>query len=487
MDIPLGLSYDDVLLVPQYSDISSRREIDISSSLTSEIILQVPVLSANMSSTTELDMALAMARAGGIGMIHRFMTVENHASMVAKVKRERNYIISSPYTVQAHDLVRDAAKILIEKGISGLPVVSQEGELVGLCTRRDMLSAGRSDLPISDIMTPHPGLVVGFAGMDSHQAKEVMIKHRVEKLPLVDTQGKLAGLITMKDIVSQYQYPSATVDSLGRLRVGAALGVQESDYLRAEALAAANVDIFCLDIAHGHSKAAIDMIKHLKSHYHIPVIAGNVATAEGAADLIRAGADTIKVHVGPGSTCITRMVAGVGVPTLTAVLNTAKICRAAGVPLCADGGIRRGGDMAKAIGAGADTIMVGNKLAATKEAPGEVVKRSGRPGLYKRHYGMASDRAASARRDLDKVKVEKEYDLWSAEQAGHKPPPEGVESYVAYREETVAQVLHELTGGLRSGMSYSNARDINTFHEKARFIRITPAGLIESMPHDLEH
>ena len=490
-DMPTALTYDDVLLVPQRSDIASRSDVDTSGRLTPSISLAVPIVSANMDTVTEWRMAIAMAQAGGIGIIHRFLTIEEQADQVRKVKRAESHVIEHPYTIGPDDAVTRALDVLAEHGVNGLPVVDPASDrLVGLITRRDLVASG-FDGAVRDAMTPRAELVTGTADTSLDAARELMAQRRVEKLPLVDADDQLVGLITMRDIAHLDLYPLATKDARGRLRVGAAIGVR-GDYLdRARAVADAGADVLCLDIAHGHAEHAIEATRELRRTVDIEIIAGNVATAEGARDLIAAGAHGIKVGVGPGSVCTTRLVAGVGVPQLTAVLDCAPVCHEAGIPLCADGGIRMPADMSKAIAAGADTIMVGNMLAGTSESPGTMLKRDGR--TVKVHRGMASGGAMKKRSDMDassrtnNTRQERRWLLGRETDAGEfgKVVAEGVEAVVPYRGDTHA-VLNELAGGLRSAMSYSNARTLGEYHARAKFVRITAAGQVESRPHDVE-
>jgi IMP dehydrogenase len=493
-DMPMALTYDDVLLVPQRSSVNSRKDVDTSGNITPTIALKLPIVSANMDTVTEWRMAIAVARAGGIGIIHRFLSIEEQAAQVRRVKRSESFVIESPYTIGVDATVDDVYDEMAELGVHGLPVVDDSGVLVGLVTRRDLVAAtageGIAASTVRDAMTPRDQLVVGAADETLENARAAMASRRVEKLPLVDDAGKLVGLITMKDIEAQDLFPNATKDARGRLRVGAAIGVR-GDYLdRARACADAGADLLCLDIAHGHSEAALRAVSELRKAVDIELVAGNVATAEGARDLIEAGAHSIKVGVGPGSVCTTRLVAGVGVPQLSAVLACADVCADAGVPLCADGGIRMPADVSKAIAAGGHTVMVGNLLAGTTESPGTLLKRDGR--TLKVHRGMASRDAMDRRDQMEPGDARRHVRVYSvptgaASEAGEfgQAVPEGVEAVVPYRGDA-ANVLRELTGGLRSAMSYSNSHTIGEFHERAQFVRITAAGQVESRPHDVE-
>ncbi|MCW2960885.1 MAG: inosine monophosphate dehydrogenase [Thermoleophilia bacterium] len=493
-DLPLALTFDDVLLVPQRSDIASRRDVDTTGRITPNISLAVPIVAANMDTVTEVRMAIAMAQAGGIGIIHRFLTIEEQAEQVRKVKRAESHVIEHPWTIGPDASVLDMLRELDSHGVNGLPVVDTDGTLLGLVTRRDLVASGLEG-DVRQAMTVRDKLIVGTPKTKLGEARDLMAKGRVEKLPIVDDAGKLAGLITMKDLAHLDLYPLATKDARGRLRVGAAVGVR-GDYLdRARALAEAGCDVLCLDIAHGHAEHAIEATRELRRTVDIEIIAGNVATAEGARDLIAAGAHGIKVGVGPGSVCTTRLVAGVGVPQLTAIMDVAPVCHEAGIPLCGDGGIRMPADMSKAIGAGADTIMVGNLLAGTSESPGTLLKRDGR--TVKVHRGMASGGAMQRRTEMDAAAnrdgdqgtptLETRWLLGRETDAGEfgQVVAEGVEAVVPYRGDTHT-VLNELAGGLRSAMSYSNARTVPAFHASASFVRITAAGQVESRPHDVE-
>lgn len=490
VDLPTALTFDDVLLVPQRSDIASRSDVDTTGRLTPAISLAVPIVAANMDTVTEWRMAISMAQAGGIGIIHRFLTIEEQAEQVRKVKRAESHVIDTPWTIGPDAPISQMLEELAERGVNGLPVVDEDDRLLGLITRRDLVASGLEGT-VRESMTPRDELVVGTRETSLEEARQRMARRRVEKLPLVDEQGRLAGLITMRDIAHLDLYPLATKDARGRLRVGAAIGVR-GDYLdRARAVAEAGADVLCLDIAHGHAEHAIAATSELRRTVDIEVVAGNVATAEGARDLIEAGAHGIKVGVGPGSVCTTRLVAGVGVPQLTAIMECAVPCHEAGIPMCADGGIRMPGDMSKAIAAGGDTIMVGNLLAGTSDSPGTLLKRDGR--TVKVHRGMASGGAMKKRSDMDSsatsnnTRLERRWLLGRENDAGEfgKVVAEGVEAVVPYRGDTHA-VLNELAGGLRSAMSYSNSRSLEEYHERARFVRITAAGQVESHPHDVE-
>lgn len=472
-----GLTYDDVLLVPRFSDIRSRRDVDTSAQLTRRIRLHIPIVSANMDTVTEADMAIALARLGGIGIIHRFNSIEQQIDQVRQVKRSESFVIENPYTIRPDNTVGDARSLLDRHHITGLPVVDAAGTLVGLLSSRDILFVHDDAIPVAEVMTPRGRLITAPTGTTITQAEEILQNHKVEKLPLVGSDGTLAGLITLRDILKRTLYPESSKDEKGRLLVGAAVGVV-GDYLdRALELERAGCDVLVLDIAHGHSANAIRAVRELRTRVGAAdIIAGNVATAEGTRDLIEAGADGVKVGVGPGSICITRVVTGVGVPQLTAVMDAASEADHLGAPIIADGGIRQAGDVTKALAAGASTVMVGNLLAGTRESPGVVVVRNGR--RYKASRGMASAGATLERRKREKPGWEGELDLSDV-------VPEGVEGMVPFKGD-VGEVLVQLVGGLRSGMSYLGARNLDQLRASASFIRISGAGMSESRPHDIE-
>ncbi|MDR7515641.1 MAG: IMP dehydrogenase [Armatimonadota bacterium] len=472
--VPLGLTFDDVLLIPRRSPVESRAEVDTRTQLARGIELSVPIVSANMDAVTESEMAIAMAREGGLGIIHRFLPTDQQVAEVRRVKRAESIVIEQPYTIRPDQTLREAVAFLEEHGSAGLLVV-QDGRLVGIVTARDLLFEEDLDRPVREVMTPRERLVTAPPGISMEEAKRILHAHRVEKLPLVDGDGRLVGLVTSRDIRARSQYPHATKDERGRLRVGAAVGVR-GDYLeRAAALVEEGVDVLVVDVAHGHSEAVLRAVRTLRRRFpEVAIVAGNVATAEGTVDLIEAGADAVKVGVGPGSTCTTRVVTGAGVPQLSAILECARAARPRGVPIIADGGIRSSGDITKALAAGASAVMLGNLLAGTEESPGATVIRNGRQ--YKTYRGMASLWATARRRSLDSPVDEEDIGQIVAE---------GIEALVPYRGK-VADVLRQLVGGLRSGMSYCGARTIPELWENARFVRITPAGLRESLPHDVE-
>ncbi len=474
-----GLTFDDVLLVPQRSAIVSRSAVNTSARLTRRIMLNIPIISANMDTVTESAMAIAMARAGGLGAIHRFMTIERQAAEVTRVKRAESYVVESPATITPQTTVGEARQMMETQGIGGLLVVSDGGELVGLLTRRDVLLALDPSAPVETLMTPRARLVTAQVGISMEEARRLLHEHRVEKLPLLDRHGQVAGLITSQDIVKLQKHPQATKDSKGRLRVAAAMGVRPSDLQRAEACVAAGADALVVDIAHGHSDHAIHMVRDLKRRFpQVEVIAGNVATAQGVRDLAEAGADAVKVGVGSGSICTTRIVTGFGVPQLTAIMDCARAARELDVPIIADGGIRNGGDVTKALAAGADTVMVGSLLAGTEESPGASIVRDGR--RFKVVRGMASLSA-----NVERRAIEKGQDAPADPLEWEQVVPEGVEAVVPYRGD-VADILHQLVGGLRSGLSYAGATCIAELQQNAEFIRMTPGGMRESGAHDVE-
>ncbi len=482
-NLPTGLTFDDVLLVPRYSKVRSRHDVDISSKLTPKIPLNIPIISANMDTVTESEMAVALAREGGIGIIHRFMSLEQEVSQVQRVKRTESIMIEAPYSLQLHAKISDVHKIMRDKNVGGILIIDDQGKLKGIITSRDLRFVENSNLPVTDVMTKRKDLVVGIWGRTTiAQAKEIMEKEKIEKLPLVDSRDRLRGLVTAKDILKRKEFPNATKDSKGRLRVGAAVGVKGDFIERAKKLADSDVDLLVLDIAHGHSEHALEAIKKLKKTLpEVELIAGNIATSEAAKQLIKAGADSVKVGVGSGSICITRIITGSGVPQLTAIDDCGKVARDAGVTLIADGGIRNSGDITKALVAGADSVMVGSLLAGTDESPGEVVFRGNH--RYKVTRGMAS---AAARKD--QLRREGKFSESEAQNQDETDlsdyVPEGVEAIVPYKGGAV-YVIRQLAGGLRSGLSYCGASTLKELRQNGRFIKITDVGLAESKPHDV--
>ncbi len=479
-DIPLGLSYDDVLLVPQRTTVKSRRDVSTTTLLSCNVRLNIPIVSANMDTVTEHAMAIEMARQGGIGIIHRFLPIAAQADEVRRVKRAESFVIPQPYTISPDETVERARAAMERRDVSGLVVVDDAGRLAGLLSARDVRFVRNPDLAVGDVMTPRQKLVTAPADISFEEASELFARHKIEKLPLVE-DGRVVGLITAYDLAHSGDNPQGIKDRRGHLLVGAAIGVTDDAMERAEALLDAGTDVLVVDVAHGHSEAVISVVQGLKERWpNIDVIAGNVATREGALDLIEAGVDAVKVGVGPGAACTTRIVTGAGVPQLTAVMECADVCHKRGVPLIADGGIKTSGDIAKALAAGASTVMIGSLLAGTDESPGQIVTRRG--GRYKTFRGMASVSATVARKKREQELTDitrQEDDEWLSQVVA-----EGVEAMVPYRG-PAREVLFQLVGGLRSGMSYSNAHNLDQLWQNARFVRITPAGLRESGPHDL--
>jgi IMP dehydrogenase len=472
MNFKEALTFDDVLLEPAKSDVIPS-EVDITTRLTRNIPLNIPLLSAAMDTVTDSRMAIAVAQQGGIGIIHKNMSVENQADEIDRVKRSESGMIVNPITMSPDQKIHEAMAVMKKYRISGLPI-TRNGKLVGILTNRDLRFETRMDLKISDLMTKH-NLITVPVGTTLEKAKSILHRHRVEKLPVVDSKHRLKGLITVKDIQKRIAYPNACKDGLGRLRVGAAVGAT-GDYLdRAAALIKAGVDVVVVDTAHGHSARVIAAVKQLKRRFpEVELIAGNIATEEGAKALARAGADALKVGMGPGSICTTRVVTGAGVPQITAILSCAKVARREGIPLIADGGIKYSGDVTKAIAAGADSVMVGSLFAGTDESPGETVLYQNRS--YKVYRGMGSLEAMKAgSRDR--------YGQEGAFFEG-KLVPEGIEGMVPYKG-SIEIMIPQLTGGLRAGMGYCGCRNIAELKTLARFIRITSFGLKESHVHDV--
>ncbi len=471
--IRVGLTFDDVLLVPRKSSILPR-ETDISTRLTRSIRLNTPLVSAAMDTVTEFEMAIALAREGGIGIIHKNMSVDRQAEMVDKVKRSESGMILNPITLGPQHTVRDALEMMTKYSISGIPIVDDLGHLIGILTNRDLRFEPNYSMLISDIMTKEE-LVTAPMGTTLEKAESILQQHRIEKLPVVDKKGKLRGLITFKDILKKKRHPYACKDDHGRLRVGAAVGVTADTIERALALIEAGVDVLVIDTAHGHSRGVIEMLKKLKKkHPGTDMIAGNVATARATEDLIAAGADAVKVGIGPGSICTTRVVAGVGVPQVTAIMDCAIVARKHGVPIIADGGIKQTGDVPKAIAAGADSVMIGGLFAGLEESPGEKVLYEGR--TYKMYRGMGSISAMQSG-SKDRYFQDVEEDI-------KKLVPEGIEGRVPYRG-NLEDTVYQLMGGLRAAMGYTGVRTIAELQTEAEFIQITHAGLLESHPHDV--
>ncbi|MFD0865442.1 IMP dehydrogenase [Tessaracoccus lubricantis] len=478
----LGLTYDDVLLQPNQSDIIPS-QVDTGTQLTRRIRLNVPLASAAMDTVTESRMAIAMAREGGIGILHRNLSIEDQAHMVDQVKRSEAGMVSEPITVNPDATLGEVEELCAQYRISGAPVVDAEGALVGIITNRDMRFEDDASRKVGEVMTRMP-LVTASVGVSNEEAIALMAKHKIEKLPIVDDSGKLKGLITLKDFVKADKYPNAAKDEAGRLRVGAAVGFFGDSWARAMALVSAGGDTIVVDTAHGHSRGVVDMIKRLKaepSAAHVDIIGGNVATYAGAKALVEAGADAVKVGVGPGSICTTRVVAGVGVPQVTAIYDAARAAKPAGVPVIGDGGLQYSGDIAKAIVAGASTVMLGSLLAGCAESPGELVFINGKQ--YKSYRGMGSLGAMAARGR--KASYSKDRYFQGDVTADDKLIPEGIEGQVAYRG-PLAAVAYQLVGGLRQSMFYSGAGTIPELQDRGRFVRITAAGLRESHPHDIQ-
>lgn len=477
-----GLTFDDVLLTPRRSPVSSRNAVDTASWLTPSIRLHIPVVSANMDTVTEARMAIAMAREGGIGIIHRFMTVEQQVRQVSRVKRAEGFMVERPYAI-APDASLDAAREMMRRyDVGGLVALDADDEFVGLITRRDILLAPDRLRLVNEVMTPRAKLVTARAGVTPAEAQAILYEHRLEKLPVIDAAGKLAGLITAQDVMKPESHPHATKDERGRLRVGAAIGVTAGDRERAGALLEAGADVLVLDIAHGHADHCIDMLQSLRRDYpQAQIVAGNVATRAGARELAEAGAAAIKVGIGPGSICTTRVVTGFGVPQLTAIMDSVDGVRDSGrdIPIVADGGIKTSGDMVKALAAGASTVMIGSLFAGCEESPGSPVIRDGQK--FKVVRGMASLGAAIGRREAEALENESA----ESQEDWDKVVPEGVEAVVPYRGH-VREILYQMVGGLRSGLSYGGAFTIPELWENAEFIEITAAGVRESRHHDVQ-
>ena len=468
-----GLTFDDVLLLPAESAVLPN-DVSTATRLTRGIPLEIPIVSAAMDTVTEARLAIALAREGGIGIVHRNLSIEAQVAEVDKVKRSESGMIVEPVTLRPDDRIAEALELMERYHISGVPIVDEHDILVGILTNRDLRFEEALDQPVSALMTSR-NLVTAPVGTTLAEAEEILHRHKVEKLPVVDADGRLKGLITVKDIQKKMQYPLATKDERGRLRVGAAVGVGSDAIERAEALIAQEVDVLVVDTAHGHSRAVLEMVRTVKSRFEIEVIAGNIATAEAAEALIEAGADAIKVGVGGGSICTTRIVAGVGVPQLTAVYECAQVAARYGVPVIADGGITSSGDVAKALAAGADSVMLGSILAGVDETPGDIALYQGE--RFKEYRGMGSLGAMKARG------FSKDRYFQGDVEDVEKLIPEGIEGRVPYKG-PVATTLHQLVGGVRQAMGYCGAPTLEEL-KQARFVRITSAGLRESHPHDV--
>lgn len=471
-----GFTFHDVLLVPKRSNVTSRKHVDTTGRFSKNITLKCPIVAANMDTVTEARMAIALAQCGGLGVIHRFLKVDEQVAEVAKVKRAENVVIEDPYTVGPDDTIEGARSSMHRHEVGGLLVVDRERKLLGVVTMRDLQFHDDPRMPLRRVMSKK--LVTAKPGISLDDAQEILRENKIEKLPLVDGKGALMGLITAKDIKAKAHHPFASKDKKGKLMVGAAVGVVGDFMERSAALLEAGADCLVVDVAHGHADHVIEAVKKIKKKFpSAELVAGNVATYEGARDLAAAGADGIKVGVGPGSICSTRIVSGSGVPQLTAIMDCAKITKERGIPICADGGLRDSGDITKALAAGASSVMLGSLLAGAEESPGWTVVRNGQ--RFKVYRGMASLAATISRKkkerdtdDLDPIEVA-------------ETVPEGVESMAPYKG-AVADVVYQLQGGLRSGMSYSGARTLSEFWRKAEFIKITPASWAESRPHHLD-
>jgi len=475
LELKKGLTFDDVLLVPKLSQVKSRKDIETKTKLSRRISLNIPIVSANMDTVTESSMAIAIAREGGLGVIHRFLSIQDQVAEVLKVKRSEGFIVEHPHTLPWNNTLGQAKEYMANAGTSSLLITDNLNKLAGMLTSRDILFETDFKKQISELMTPKESLITANPGITIEQAKVILHEHRIEKLPIIDTTWELRGLITTKDIIKISEFPNSCKDEKGRLRVGAAIGVKDGFLERAQELIRAGVDVLVVDIAHGHSDLGLNTIKQIRQKLgDVELIAGNVATADGVLDLISAGVDAIKVGVGPGSTCITRIVAGSGVPQLTAIMDCARAAQGTGIPIIADGGIKNSGDIAKAIAAGASTVMIGGLLAGTDESPGISITKHGRK--YKLLRGMASLGASIGRKERENESKNDDVTDFV---------PEGVEAIVPYRGHA-KEVISQLIGGLKSGISYCGAKTILEMQNKAEFIQMTGAGLKESHPHDVE-
>lgn len=473
LNIPLALSFDDVLLVPQLSEIASRSLVSTETTLAADLKLQIPVISSNMDTVTMHKMAIAMAQLGGIGFLHRYLTIEQEVAEVAKVKRFRSHIILDPYAIDPEATVESANNMMKKHGVGGLIVSNEEGRVVGILTSRDVYSES-NDVFVKDIMTPRDRMIVADPEITSDNARALMHKGRVEKLPLLDENDRCVGLIVIKDIRKLQDFPKSTLDSSGRLAVAASIGVVGDHMERAEELVRAGADAIVIDVAHGHSNHTMAAIKRIKAAFpDVPLIAGNVATAEGVYDLGRAGADAIRCGIGGGSACSTREVAASGLAMISSLYECGKAGKEIGVRIIADGGLKKAADLPKSIGIGSDTAMLGSMLAGSPDAPGAVIERNGQK--FKVYRGMASRGAF----------VSKQMAEGGSDEAVAEYTPEGVESSVPLKDSTAA-IIKDLVGGLRSGMSYTGVSSIEEFHNKAKFTRMTSSGQAESRPHVLE-
>lgn len=475
LNIREGLTFDDVLLVPKRSPIISRSQTRLKTKLSRNITINIPLVSANMDTVTESGMAISLAREGGIGIIHRFMTIEDQVDEVLKVKRSESVVIENPYSININKTVSDAKKMMEEYGISGLLVTNGEKKLAGILTHRDIIFERKENTPIAELMSKE--VVTAQEGISITDAKEILHNNRIEKLPVIDNKGMISGLITSKDIIKMEQYPNASKDRKGRLLVGAAVGVKGDFLDRTEKLLEAGADAIVVDIAHGHSDNAINTVHLIKKAFPTcELIAGNVATGKGTEDLIKAGVDAVKVGVGSGSICITRIITGSGVPQLTAIYDSFQVAKEYDIPVISDGGIRNSGDITKALAIGAASVMVGSLFGGTDESPGTTLVRNGKK--YKMYRGMASFYAALGRKHRENPESEANDDL-------NDYVPEGVEAMVPYKG-SVVDIIRQLVGGIRSGLSYCGAKTINEMQTNAEFIKMSPAGYKESQPHDVE-
>jgi IMP dehydrogenase len=476
LSIREGITFDDVLLVPKFSSITSRSETDLSTRLSKNISLNIPLISANMDTVTESTMAVTMAREGGIGIIHRFLTIEEQANQVLKVKRSGSVMIENPYQINDNQSISTAFEIMNDKEVSGLLVVNSESKLVGILTERDVLfESPNSDKLVNELMTKD--VVTSKPNTTVSEAKEILKNNRIEKLPLIDDNRNIHGLFSTQDILNTENYPNASKDKKGRPLVGAAVGVKGDFLERTEALLEANTDVIVVDIAHGHSENAITTVKNIKKAFpDCELIAGNVATAQGTEDLIKAGVDAVKVGVGSGSICITRVITGSGIPQLTAVMDCAEIAKKYDIPIISDGGTKTSGDATKALAGGASTVMLGSMLSGTDESPGSTISKNGK--RYKIYRGMASLAAARGRKSKETGLVDLADDL-------NDYVAEGVEGFVPYKG-TVTDIIKQITGGIRSGLSYCGGHTISQMQENAEFIKMSGAGFAESKPHDVD-
>lgn len=471
--IAQGITFDDVLLVPRYSEILPR-ETDLRTKLTKDITLNIPIISAAMDTVTEANMAIAIAREGGLGVIHKNLSIEEQANQIDRVKRSESGMILDPITLKSENKVGEAVELMTKFHISGIPIIDSNKRLIGIITNRDLRFNPALDLKIEEVMTKDH-LITAPLGTTLEEAEKILQEHRIEKLPVVDENFVLRGLITVKDIQKKKKHPKACKDETGRLRVGAAIGVSSDIFERIVALKNVNVDVIFIDTAHAHSKGVIEIIRKVKARFpELPVIAGNIATSEAAEDLIRTGVDGIKVGIGPGSICTTRVIAGIGIPQLTAIFNVAKVTSSVGIPIIADGGIKQTGDVAKAIAAGAHSVMIGNLLAGHEEAPGDKILYEGR--AYKIYRGMGSLEA------MKKGSADRYFQ--DVEDEISKLVPEGIEGRIPYKGK-VADTVYQIVGGLRSALGYCGCRNLEELRKYGRFIRITTAGLRESHPHDV--